>query len=74
MQCQNPGEPTFLKQGASFAPKDAQVVHILCFPRKREGPLRSSSVGGGSFIPIVVAICFGSNSLQSDGKLKVPSI
>ena len=64
-------EPTFLK--AYFAPKDAQVAHNFCFTMKREGPLRSSSVEEGSLIPIVVPICFRSNSLRSDGRLKLPS-
>ena len=29
MQFQYPGELTFLKQGAYFAPKDAHEVHIF---------------------------------------------
>ena len=35
--------------------------------------MRKSSVGGGSFIPIVGAICFGPNSSWSDRPEKFPS-
>ena len=52
------------------------LLHVsfqMDFLSKREGPFSNSSVGRGSFIPMVGAICFGSKLFLSIGKVKLPS-